>query len=78
MERCGGWFEDGKPRFPRKTISAGSIFEFGCETHNRELALSLAALEYHAVGGFKSHGCGQILVENHSKHSNWASLLFHH
>lgn len=44
-------------------LSAGSVFEFRCNSKSEELALSLAALEYYAIGAYKPHGCGQIMIE---------------
>jgi hypothetical protein len=43
-------------------FSAGSLFEYSCETEDEKLRLSLATLEYKAVGGWKPKGFGQIAV----------------
>jgi len=59
-----GWsLKENKRRRIESAISAGSVFEFECASPSRELALSLSALEYHAIGNYKPHGCGQILIE---------------
>lgn len=44
-------------------ISEGSVFHFESDADDGNLALSLAALEYYAIGDYKPHGCGQIRVE---------------
>ena len=63
-ELFSGWsLKAGRRRRIESAVSAGSVFEFECEAESRELALGLAALEYYAVGAYKPHGCGQILVE---------------
>lgn len=63
-ELFSGWsLKTGRRRRIESAVSAGSVFEFECEAESRELALGLAALEYYAVGAYKPHGCGQILVE---------------
>ncbi|MBS7634486.1 hypothetical protein KEJ34_03175 [Candidatus Bathyarchaeota archaeon] len=62
-EVYGGWSLKTERRREIKTsISSGSIFEFTCESESWELALSLAALEYYAIGSYKPHGCGQITI----------------
>jgi CRISPR/Cas system CSM-associated protein Csm3 (group 7 of RAMP superfamily) len=43
-------------------FSAGSLFEYSCEAEDEKLRLSLAALEYKAVGRWKPKGFGQIAV----------------
>jgi CRISPR/Cas system CSM-associated protein Csm3 (group 7 of RAMP superfamily) len=63
-ELFSGW--SLKTRKRRKIVSAvssGSVFEFECGVDSRELSLGLAALEFHAVGAYKPHGCGQIIVK---------------
>ncbi|RLG90137.1 MAG: hypothetical protein DRO36_06595, partial [Candidatus Hecatellales archaeon] len=63
-ELFSGWsLRTGRRRRIESAVSAGSVFEFECEVESRELALGLAALEHYAVGAYKPHGCGQILVE---------------
>lgn len=44
-------------------ISPGSIFQFRTERRDEPLSLALAALEQHAIGDFKPHGCGQVVIE---------------
>ncbi|MEM1673522.1 MAG: RAMP superfamily CRISPR-associated protein [Candidatus Bathyarchaeia archaeon] len=62
-EVYGGWSLKAERRREIKTaISPGSVFDFTCEFKSLDLALSLAALEYYAVGSYKPHGCGQIIV----------------
>ncbi|MEM2450330.1 MAG: RAMP superfamily CRISPR-associated protein [Nitrososphaerota archaeon] len=62
-EVYGGWsLKTGRRREIKAAISPGSVFDFICEVRNLDLALSLAALEYYAVGSYKPHGCGQIIV----------------
>jgi len=64
-ELFSGWsLKTGKRRRIESAVSAGSVFEFECDTDSRELALGLAALEFYAVGAYKPHGCGQIVVES--------------
>jgi hypothetical protein len=63
-EMVSGWsLKSGRRRRIEPAISAGSVFQFKCEEKNDVLALSLAALEFFAVGSYKPHGCGQIIVE---------------
>ncbi|MEM2092134.1 MAG: RAMP superfamily CRISPR-associated protein [Candidatus Bathyarchaeia archaeon] len=62
-EVYSGWsLKTEKRREIKMAISPGSVFDFVCEFKNLDLALSLAALEYYAVGSYKPHGCGQIIV----------------
>ena len=64
VEMFSGWsLKTGKRRRIEPAVSAGSVFQFKSEENSEELALALAALEYYAVGAYKPHGCGQILVE---------------
>lgn len=65
IEEYGGWsLKLGRPRRVEEAISAGSIFNFKCDSPEKtELALALAALEHYAIGKRKPHGCGQILIE---------------
>lgn len=63
-ELLSGWsLKSNRRRKIESAVSAGSVFEFECSEESRELALGLAALEYYAIGAYKPHGCGQILVE---------------
>ncbi|MEM3383580.1 MAG: RAMP superfamily CRISPR-associated protein [Nitrososphaerales archaeon] len=59
----GGWsLKKGKKRtFP--SLKAGSMFRFKCGKEHIELARALAALEAYAIGGFKTYGLGQTLIE---------------
>jgi CRISPR/Cas system CSM-associated protein Csm3 (group 7 of RAMP superfamily) len=64
FEMFSGWsLKANKRRRIEPAVSAGSVFQFKCEENNRELALALVALEYYAVGAYKPHGCGQVVVE---------------
>jgi hypothetical protein len=63
-ELFSGWrLKENRRRGPEAATAAGSVFQFECGEESEELALALAALEYYAVGAYKPHGCGQILVE---------------
>jgi CRISPR/Cas system CSM-associated protein Csm3 (group 7 of RAMP superfamily) len=44
-------------------ISPGSVFQFKSEKRDKSMALALAALEQYAIGDFKPHGCGQVIIE---------------
>jgi len=64
VEMFSGWsLKANRRRRIEPAVSAGSIFQFKCGVGSRELALALAALEYYAVGAYKPHGCGQVVVE---------------
>lgn len=60
---CGWSLKTQKRRRIEPAMSAGSIFQFESREEDRSLALSLAALEFHAIGSYKPHGCGQVVVE---------------
>lgn len=63
-EMVSGWsLKTGRRRRIEPAISSGSVFQFECDEKSEELALALAALEFHAVGAYKPHGCGQLVVE---------------
>ncbi|MEM3162019.1 MAG: RAMP superfamily CRISPR-associated protein [Candidatus Bathyarchaeia archaeon] len=63
-ELYSGWrLKENKRRRIESAISAGSMFQFECQEKSRELALGLAALEHYAIGAYKPHGCGQIIIE---------------
>jgi CRISPR/Cas system CSM-associated protein Csm3 (group 7 of RAMP superfamily) len=63
-ETFGGWsLKTEKRRTIEPAISAGSVFQFESKTNDETLALSLAALEFHAIGSYKPHGCGQVRIE---------------
>ncbi|MGB9672027.1 MAG: RAMP superfamily CRISPR-associated protein [Candidatus Norongarragalinales archaeon] len=63
-ELFSGWsLKTNKRRRIESAVSAGSIFEFECSSSSKELALSLSALEFYAIGAYKPHGCGQIHIE---------------
>lgn len=66
LEDFGGWsLKYGRPCRVEKATSAGSIFHFkSANSRKWELALALAALEYYALGKYKPHGCGQVLIVN--------------
>ncbi|MGC9346242.1 MAG: RAMP superfamily CRISPR-associated protein [Candidatus Bathyarchaeales archaeon] len=64
VEMFSGWsLKTGRRRRIEPAISTGSVFQFRCEEDSRELALALASLEHYAVGAYKPHGCGQVVVE---------------
>jgi hypothetical protein len=64
VEMVSGWsLKTGKRRRIEPAISSGSVFQFKCKERNETLALSLAALEFYAVGAYKPHGCGQVVIE---------------
>jgi CRISPR/Cas system CSM-associated protein Csm3 (group 7 of RAMP superfamily) len=66
-ELYSGWrLKENRRRGPEAATTAGSVFQFECGEDCGELALALAALEYYAVGAYKPHGCGQILIEKAS------------
>ncbi|KPV64094.1 MAG: hypothetical protein AOA66_0408 [Candidatus Bathyarchaeota archaeon BA2] len=44
-------------------ISPGSVFQFRSAKHDETLASALAALELYAIGSYKPHGCGQVVIE---------------
>ncbi len=61
----GGWSERLGAEAPRRAAyAAGSVFQFRCGEPSRVLSRALAALEVYPLGGFKPHGCGQLLVED--------------
>lgn len=64
VEMFSGWsLKANRRRRIEPALSAGSIFQFKCKENSRELSLALAALEYYAVGAYKPHGCGQLVIE---------------
>lgn len=63
-DTVSGWsLKTQKRRMIEPAISAGSVFQFEGNEKDEILALGLAALEFHAIGAYKPHGCGQIRVE---------------
>jgi hypothetical protein len=65
VEMVSGWsLKTGRRRRIEPAVSAGSMFQFKCDEKDEVLALSLAALEFYAVGAYKPHGCGQVIVEH--------------
>lgn len=65
IEMFSGWsLKTDRRRRIEPALSAGSVFQFKCDENSRELALALAALEYYAVGAYKPHGCGQVIIEH--------------
>lgn len=64
VEMFSGWsLKTNRRRRMEPAVSKGSVFQFECGEKSSELALALAALEHYAVGSYKPHGCGQIIVE---------------
>jgi CRISPR/Cas system CSM-associated protein Csm3 (group 7 of RAMP superfamily) len=64
LETFSGWSLKTQKRRPiEPAIAVGSIFQFEGTNGDEQLALSLAALEFHAIGAYKPHGCGQLSVE---------------
>jgi len=64
FETFSGWsLKTNMRRDVLGTVSAGSVFEFERKPRDENFALALAALEFHAVGDFKPHGCGQVVIE---------------
>mgnify|MGYP001121399956 CR=1 FL=1 len=59
----GGWsLKENRRRRLRSALEPGSSYHLTGVNH--ELRLALSALEQcHALGGFKTHGCGQIRIE---------------
>jgi len=63
-EPYSGWsLKDGRRRRVEASVSPGSVFQFSCEENDETLALALSALELYAVGSYKPHGCGQVVIE---------------
>lgn len=63
-ETFSGWsLKTNQRRRIEPAISAGSMFQFEAGENDEQLALSLAALEFHAIGSYKPHGCGQVAIE---------------
>jgi CRISPR/Cas system CSM-associated protein Csm3 (group 7 of RAMP superfamily) len=62
-----GWsLRENRRRPMNPAVSAGSMFQFEGANADRTLALSLAALELHAIGHYKPHGCGQVTIETYA------------
>lgn len=58
-----GWsLKDDKRRRIESALAPGSVFEFSSKERSEELAKALAALEIYAVGSYKPHGCGQVII----------------
>jgi len=63
-ETCSGWsLKEQRRRRIETAISPGSVFQFRSVKHDEILALALAALELYAIGSYKPHGCGQLIIE---------------
>ncbi|MCX8151312.1 MAG: RAMP superfamily CRISPR-associated protein [Candidatus Bathyarchaeota archaeon] len=62
---CGWSLKMQKRRSLEPAVSAGSVFHFESDTNDDVLALSLAALEFLAIGNYKPHGCGQVKIEKY-------------
>ena len=63
FETYGGWSLKEERVRRAVAVSPGSVFEYKCDKRDEPLALALTALEYYAVGAYKPHGCGQVVVE---------------
>lgn len=64
-ETFSGWsLKTQKRRRIEPALSGGSVFQFESSVKDETLALGLAALEYHAIGDYKPHGCGQVRIES--------------
>ena len=64
VENYSGWsLKEDKRRRIEVGISAGSVFQFRSDRSDETLGKALAALEHFAVGAYKPHGCGQVVVE---------------
>jgi len=62
LEAFSGWsLKSGRRRRVEPAISAGSSYLFSSKK-DQVLSLCLAALEYSAIGSYKPHGHGQIVV----------------
>ncbi|MEM3710201.1 MAG: hypothetical protein QXL46_04785, partial [Nitrososphaerales archaeon] len=63
--KFSGWsLKENKRRAIIPSIASGSMFRYISKGKSPQLSQSLASLEYLAIGGFKSFGLGQILVES--------------
>lgn len=62
---CGWSLKMQKRRSLEPAVAAGSVFHFESGVEDEVLALSLAALEFLAVGSYKPHGCGQVVIEDY-------------
>jgi CRISPR/Cas system CSM-associated protein Csm3 (group 7 of RAMP superfamily) len=63
-ETFSGWsLKEQRRRRIEAAISPGSVFQFSCDGVDEALALALASLELYPLGGYKPHGCGQVIVE---------------
>jgi len=64
-EAFTGWsLKMQRRRAVEAAFSAGSVFQFKAQIKDELLPLSLAALELHAIGSYKPHGCGQMAIES--------------
>lgn len=64
IETFSGWsLKKQMRRRIEAAISPGSIFQFRSDGEDETLALALAALEFYAIGAYKPHGCGQVIME---------------
>lgn len=64
IETFSGWsLKEQRRRRIEAAISPGSVFQFKGGGENETLALALAALEFYAIGSYKPHGCGQVVIE---------------
>lgn len=63
-ETFSGWsLKTERRRRIEPAMSAGSIFQFEADENDELLAQGLKALEFHAIGSYKPHGCGQVSIE---------------
>ncbi len=64
-EVFGGWsLKEDRIRRRALSISSGSAFLFECPTPTPFLGKALTSLEYYSIGGYKSHGYGQVRVSS--------------
>lgn len=63
FEQYTGWsLKEDRRRQIEVAISPGSVFRYECAEPDETLTLSLATLEFGAMGSHKSSGCGQVRI----------------
>jgi len=64
VETFSGWsLKEQRRRRIEAALSPGSVFQFKSDGGDETLASALAALEFYAIGAYKPHGCGQVVIE---------------